>query len=78
MCLAIPAQILELDKSNDDALVALGEIRKRISIALLESVDVGDYVLVHVGYALEKISAVEAEKTLQLIASLAPPGERQL
>ena len=74
MCLAIPAQVIELYTDSDEASVALGEIRKRISVALLDDVRVGDYVLVHVGYALEKISPGEAEKTLQLFAGLDQSG----
>jgi hydrogenase expression/formation protein HypC len=59
MCLAIPAQITAIDEAADSATVAL---------ALVDEVLVGDYVLVHVGYALNKISPEEAERTLQLIA----------
>lgn len=67
MCLAIPARVVSLD---DDAMatVALEGIRKPVSTALLDEVSVGDYVLVHVGYALHKLSEEEAERTLQLMA----------
>ncbi|MGX1495342.1 hydrogenase expression/formation protein HypC [Labrenzia sp. MBR-25] len=67
MCLAIPARVVSIDK-DDMATVALEGIRKPVSIALLEEVAVGDYVLVHVGYALHKLSEEEAERTLQLMA----------
>lgn len=67
MCLAIPAKITELD-GDDMAVVALEGIKKRISTALVEDLAVGDYVLVHVGYALHKISPDEAARTLQLMA----------
>ncbi|WP_317930523.1 HypC/HybG/HupF family hydrogenase formation chaperone [Halioxenophilus sp. WMMB6] len=70
MCLAVPAQVLQIDSSGETALVALGEIKKSISLALVEQVNVGDFVLIHVGYALEKISAEAAEKTLRLFAEL--------
>jgi hydrogenase expression/formation protein HypC len=67
MCLAIPAQILELDSGSDQAIVSLGGVRKPVSMALVDDAVVGDYVLVHVGYALNKISPDEAERTLELI-----------
>ena len=67
MCLAIPAKVVEL--SDDEmATVALEGIKKKISIALLEDVSPGDYVLVHVGYALHKVSPEEAARTLKLMA----------
>lgn len=68
MCLAIPVKILEIDSATDMAVVALEGVKKEISIALVENVSVGDYVLVHVGYALNKVSVEEAEKTLALMA----------
>ena len=66
MCLAIPAQIVEIDVASDTAVVALGEVRKAVSLALVEDVACGDFVLIHVGYALNKISPEEAERTLAL------------
>jgi hydrogenase expression/formation protein HypC len=67
MCLAIPAQIVEIDYAIDSATVSLGGVRKPVSLALVDDAEVGDYVLVHVGYALNKISPDEAERTLALI-----------
>jgi hydrogenase expression/formation protein HypC len=67
MCLAIPAIVTALE-DGDMAVVALEGIKKRISVALLDEIEVGDYVLVHVGYALHKVSPEEAERTLQLMA----------
>lgn len=67
MCLAIPARILELDADTDQAVVSLGGVKKPISLALVDDAAVGDYVLVHVGYALNKVSPEEAERTLELI-----------
>ncbi len=68
MCLAIPVKILEIDPATDMAVVALEGVKKDISVALVEDISVGDYVLVHVGYALNKISVEEAERTLALMA----------
>lgn len=69
MCLAIPAQIVEL-RDNDNALVDLAGVKKEISLALVDGVAVGDYVIVHVGYALNKLDPEEAAKTLQLFEEL--------
>jgi hydrogenase expression/formation protein HypC len=70
MCLAIPAQILELDAETDQAMVSLGGVRRPVSLALVEDAAVGDYVLVHVGYALNTISAEEAERTLEMMRQI--------
>ena len=67
MCLAIPARVVEIP-ANDLAIVDLGGVRKDVSLALVEDVAVGDYVIVHVGYALTRLDAEEAEKTLALMA----------
>ena len=67
MCLAIPAQIVSVNPVLETAIVALGPIRKEISVALLNDVAPGDFVLVHVGYALHKVSPEEAERTLAMI-----------
>jgi len=68
MCLALPAEIVALSNDNDTATVSLEGVKKEISLALVEDVAVGDFVLIHVGYALNKISPQEAEKTLALMA----------
>jgi hydrogenase expression/formation protein HypC len=75
MCLAIPAQILEIDPVADNALVSLGGVRRPVSLALIEDAEVGDFVLVHVGYALNKISAEEAERTLDMMREIGELAE---
>lgn len=67
MCLAIPVRVVEL-AADDAAIVDLGGIRKPISLALVDGVQVGDYVILHVGYALSKLDPAEAERTLALFA----------
>lgn len=69
MCLAIPARVVEL-VANEMAIVDLNGVRKDISLAMVEDVAVGDYVIVHVGFALTKLSPEEAEKTLALFAEM--------
>ncbi|MDD1621818.1 MAG: HypC/HybG/HupF family hydrogenase formation chaperone [Methylococcaceae bacterium] len=68
MCLAIPAQVVAIDAGGENATVAIDQIQVEVSLALVEDVVVGDYVLVHVGYALQKLSEEEAMKTLELFA----------
>ncbi len=67
MCLALPARIVELTGA-DTARIDLGGVRKEISTALVDGVAVGDYVIVHVGYALTRLDPDEAERTLALFA----------
>jgi len=70
MCLAVPARVESLDLTTSMAMVDLDGIRKEVSTQLLEEIAVGDYVLVHVGFALERIDTDEAAKTLALFAEL--------
>ncbi len=74
MCLAIPAQVVEL-RDGDNAVVDLAGVRKEISLALVDHVAVGDYVIVHVGYALNKLDPDEAAKTLALFADIGQLGD---
>lgn len=67
MCLAVPAKVVEISE-GDQAIVDLGGVRKDVSLALVEGVEVGDYVIIHVGYALTRLDPEEAEKTLALMA----------
>ncbi|WP_439673028.1 HypC/HybG/HupF family hydrogenase formation chaperone (plasmid) [Cupriavidus necator] len=69
MCLAIPARIAK-KFDNDMALIDLGGVRKEISLSLVDDVAVGDYVIVHVGYALTKLDPEEAARTLKLFAEV--------
>ena len=65
MCLAIPACIIQL-LSNDQAIIEISGVQKTVSTLLLNEIKVGDYVIIHVGYALAKLDEIEAQKTLQL------------
>ena len=70
MCLAIPAKVVQ-KLENDQALVEVGGIRNQISLLLVEDVTVGDYVIVHVGFAIARLNAEEAAKTLALFDEIA-------
>ncbi|HUN39331.1 MAG TPA: HypC/HybG/HupF family hydrogenase formation chaperone [Acetobacteraceae bacterium] len=71
MCLAIPVRIVALT-SPGMAKVALGGIIKEISVMLIEDPQPGDYVMLHVGFALAKIDEEEAKRTLELLVELDP------
>ena len=68
MCLAIPALVRSID--GYQAEVDIGGITRQISIQLTPEVKVGDYVLLHTGYAINVIDQVEAEETLELLRQL--------
>ena len=67
MCLAIPVRVVEI-LPDEMARVSLDGVVKTVSTALVEDLAVGDYVVLHVGYALAKIDPEEAERTLELLA----------
>jgi len=73
MCLAIPARVVELLPDNM-ARVSLDGVLKTTSLAFVEGVGVGDYIVLHVGYALAKIDEEEAQRTLALLQEAASLG----
>ncbi len=74
MCLAIPARVVEL-LPDDHALVDLGGVRKAVSLALVDAVCCGDYVIVHVGFALARLEPEEAARTLALMREAGMTGD---
>lgn len=70
MCLAIPVEIIEL-KDNGMAVAEAGGIRRKVSVQLLEDVKKGDYVLLHAGFAIQKIDEKQAKETLRLLREVA-------
>jgi len=73
MCLAIPIRVEEL-LPDDMARVTLSGVSKTVSIALLEDVRLGDYLLIHVGFALARLDPDEAERTLAAMREAAVPA----
>jgi hydrogenase expression/formation protein HypC len=69
MCLAIPARVVERLEA-DDAIIDAGGIEKRVSLALVPEAAVGDYVIVHAGYAISQLDPEEALRTLALFAEM--------
>ena len=72
MCLAIPGKVLEIDRETQPTMgtVSFGGIQKRVCIEWVPEVKVGDYVLVHVGFALHTIDEQEALETLKLLSEM--------
>jgi hydrogenase expression/formation protein HypC len=69
MCLAVPVRVVKR-LENDDALIDAGGVRKQVSLALVPEAREGDYVIVHVGYAISRLDPDEALKTLALFAGM--------
>lgn len=68
MCLAIPLEVIEI---NDNiAKVSIGNTKREAYLDLMDKVEVGDFVLVHAGFAIEKLDKEEAEKTLALFKEI--------
>jgi hydrogenase expression/formation protein HypC len=83
MCLAIPGQIVELvDPENQIARVDVVGVRRTINVGLLQDDDggakPGDWVLIHVGFALSKVDEEEAHATLRLLARMGAEYEQEL
>jgi hydrogenase expression/formation protein HypC len=76
MCLAVPVKVEQL-LENAQALVELGGIKTKISLALVEDVQVGDYVILHVGFALSKLNTEEAEQTFEAMGIEAEPKKEK-
>ncbi len=69
MCLAVPVKVLQIDSQK--ALVELGGLTRHVSIMLVPDTQAGDYVLLHAGFAIQKLDESEAEETIRLFAKIA-------
>lgn len=69
MCLAVPVEVVSIE--GDEAEVESGGVRRRVSIMLTPEVQVGDYVLLHTGYAIGVVNQAEAQETLRLLEEIA-------
>lgn len=83
MCLAIPGQILEvMDEENSLATVDVAGVRRKINIALIDTggdrVVIGDWVLIHVGFAISRVDEDEARATLDLLERMGADYEQEL
>lgn len=68
MCLAIPAKILKIE--DNLAQVDMAGVRRQADIRMVSNVRVGEYILIHAGFAIEKIGEKEAKETLQLLREI--------
>ena len=79
MCLAIPGQIIALDDAvNHLATVEVAGVRRRINVGLLDDVEAGDWVLIHVGFAMSRIDEAEAAATHRLLVEMGAEYEQEL
>lgn len=76
MCLAIPVRIEEL-LDEQTAIAYIGGLRKTVNVALLDDLKVGDYVILHVGFALQKLDEAEAQRSLALFAEMGQLAEAE-
>lgn len=73
MCLGVPARVLETD--GELATVDVGGARREVSLMLLDGVAAGDWVILHAGFAIQRLDQEEAEKTLALFREIADAAE---
>jgi hydrogenase expression/formation protein HypC len=83
MCLGIPGQIVEVvDDTHHIAKAEVSGVRRNVNIGLLtegeDAVGIGDWVLIHVGFAMSKIDEEEARQTLEFLEALGAPYEEEL
>jgi len=69
MCLAVPMKIISRDR--DAGVAEMSGVKKEISFLMLPDAQIGDYVIVHAGFAIEKLNEEEALKTLELFREMA-------
>jgi hydrogenase expression/formation protein HypC len=75
VCLAIPGKIISIDKNKEHASIDYGDGTKRVANVSLVEVKIGDYVLVHAGFAIQVLDEKEAKETLKLFREILQSGE---
>jgi hydrogenase expression/formation protein HypC len=83
MCLAIPGQIVEMvDEDNRLAKVEVAGVRRTVNVGLLDvdgtAIEPGEWVLIHVGFALSRVDEDEAQATLRLLEEMGAEYEQEL
>ena len=73
MCLGIPMKVIEI--IGESGMVELAGVKREISLQLVEDVKIGDYVIIHAGFAIQKLNEEEAEETLSLLREIAVEDE---
>ncbi|MEW6325301.1 MAG: HypC/HybG/HupF family hydrogenase formation chaperone [Nitrospirota bacterium] len=77
MCLAIPGKVIEIDRAADPVMgtADFGGVRRRVCLAWVPEARIGDYVIVHVGFAISAMDEAEAAKTLNLLEQAKGPPQ---
>ena len=82
MCLGIPGELVEMaDDDSDLALVSVAGVRRKVNVGLLrdeEELATGDWILIHVGFALAKIDEAEARAALEMLHGLGPAYDQEM
>ena len=73
MCLAVPMKVIEI--KDKEGIVELGGVKKQVNLELMEEVNIGDYLIVHAGFAIQRLDEEEAEKTLSLLKEIINGGK---
>lgn len=68
MCLGVPAKVIKIE--NEWAWVDVSQVQLKINASLVEGIKVGDYVIIHAGFAIQKLSSQEGESTLELFKQI--------
>ena len=68
MCLGIPMKLIKID--GDEGIAEAGGLRKNVNLSFMRNVKVGDYILIHAGFAIEKVKEEEARKTLKALEDI--------
>ncbi|MGB6838264.1 MAG: HypC/HybG/HupF family hydrogenase formation chaperone [Dehalococcoidia bacterium] len=75
MCLAIPARLFQIE--GERGLVELAGVVREVSLMLLPEARIGDYLLIHAGYALQRLDEADAQETLRLLEEVAQAGQEE-
>ena len=79
MCLGIPGRVVDwVDQENQIAKVVVSGVRRNVNLALVDDAGVGDWVLIHVGFAMSRIDEEEAAATLEFLEQLGDPFQEEL
>lgn len=65
MCLAVPMKVVQID--GEFGIAELGGLKRKVNLQLLPQIKLGDYIIVHAGFGIEKLDTKEAEKTLRIL-----------
>lgn len=75
MCLAVPMKLVEIDQTTRKGIAVLGELSYHVDLSLVEGIAAEDYVIVHAGFAIERLDEKEAEERIALFQALSDSDE---